>query len=671
MGSDLSVLKGSKRVRDKISVMFGSNGKDGVSHGLFELIANSVDRFKKGYGDKVIVTSYEDNTLSVEDFGDGLPMLWNEKEQAYNWDIALKTLYGGSNYEQSSDNDGVLGTNGLGLTTAQYSSEFMEVISRRNDGLEIRVKFKKGRPVDFETEEFLVEDTNDFLTKEIGLRAMKITKYTDKSTGTIITYKPDNEVFVDINIDSEWIKNKLLKQAVVNCGLELIFDDRNTGEIVSYKYNSINDYLNEFVSDKPVSELMLFYKEGMGKDTPDSKEYKVSYEIGLFFDNLSSKQEYFHNGSELTELDKNTTTIGFKKALVNAIHRIISEHKLYKSKEKKIRYEDIEPSLVALINTKSNLTSYSNQTKLSISNIFIEEFISNEFEEQLIFKLTENKDESKKIAERVLINKRAREQAENTRMNIKKKLETDNSPFSKPEGLIDCKSKNPLEKELFICEGKSALGSLIKARDSYYQACIAVRGKILNCLKTKHDIKKIFGSEIVVNILKAIGCGVVINSKHKELNSFDINNLKYNKIIISSDGDVDGYQIRTLILTMLYVLCPELIKQGYVYIVEAPLFEATISNNKKIYYLYTEEEKSVFIEENKDRKIKLSRNKGLGEMTPEAMSETMMNPSTRRLVQITMDDIIKANDTFELFLGKDIEPRRDYIVNNFDKYSVL
>lgn len=672
---DLSVLKGSKRVRDKISVMFGSNDKAGVSHGLFEIIANSVDRHKKGFGNKIIVTSHKDGVLEVEDYGDGLPMLWNEKEQAYNWDIALKTLYGGSNYEQSNDNNGVLGTNGLGLTTAQYSSEFMEVISYREDGKKVEVKFKQGRPVDFITGELLVEDTNDFLTQEDGLKAMKITENKDVRTGTIIKYRPDSEVFIETNIDSDWIKNKLLKQAVVNCGLELVFNDEVAQEEITYKYNSIEDYLRDFM-DSPLSEVIKCKKDSIGRDSSKnnsnaSVEYKASYEINLFFDNISNKQEYFHNGSELTELNKNATTLGFKKAIVNAVHKAIIDNKLYKKNEKKIKFEDIEPSLVALINTKSNLTSYSNQTKLSISNSFIEEFIEKDFEEQLSFIFIEKKELSKNICNRVLINSRARESAENTRLNIKKKLESDNSTFSKPEGLINCKSKNPLERELFICEGKSALGSLIKARNSQYQACIPVRGKILNLLKNKGDLKKILSSEIVVNIMKALGCGIVVDSKIKELSTFDINNLKYCKIIISSDADVDGYQIRTLILAMIYVLCPDLIAKGYVYIVEAPLFEATIKGTKKIHYLYTEEDKNEFLNKHKTKNIELNRNKGLGEMTPEAMSETMMNPETRRLIQISMEDAKKADEIFELFLGEAIEPRKEYIMQNFDKYSVL
>ena len=632
---DLSVLKGSKRVTEKVSVMFGSNDRAGVSHGLFEIIANSVDRYKKGFGKNVLVTREIDDTLIIKDFGDGLPMLWNDREQAYNWDIALKTLYGGGNYEQSDVNTGVLGTNGLGLTTAQYSSEFMEVTSCRADGKTIKANFKQGRPIDFKTGEFLVEDTNDFLNKEDGMKVLDISENDTNITGTTIRYRPSSEVFIETNIDNDWIKNKLLKQAVVNCGLELVFKDNSTGEKVNYIFDSPQDYLKELEVER-ITGIIRFKKDGAGVDKSghtgkfDKKpvvvatEYKVDYDINLFFDNKTEKQEYIHNGSELTELKKNATTKGFEKAITRAIDKYMVENKLYKKAESHIRFEDIAPSVVSLVNTKSTLTSYSNQTKLSISNSFIEEFVSKEFEEQFTTYLTEQSDVAKIICNRIMINKKARESAENTRLNIKKKLESDTSPFSKPEGLIDCKSKIASERELFICEGKSALGSLIKARNSQYQACIPMRGKILNLLKNKGNIKKILGSEIVLCIIKALGCGVILDTKDPDMNNFDIKKLKYAKIIISSDGDVDGYQIRTLVLALLYVLCPQLIIDGYIYIVEAPLFEARVGKSSKIHYLYSVEEKNKFLEKNPTAKI--SRNKGLTKIAPH-MSDCMLQTS--------------------------------------------
>ncbi len=665
---NLGTLKGSERVRKRVNNMFGSDGAKGVSHSLFEIISNSVDRFKKGYGKKVIITRYSDNSLSVEDFADGLPMEWNEEEGAYNWDIALKTLYGGDNYEQSQSNDGVLGANGLGLTSTQYTSEYMDVIVYKNNK-KYTTKFKKGRPLDFETGEYVGKDDNNFLSKEDGARVLKIESYHEDRSGTFIKFKPDGEVFTTTCIESEWIKDKLNKQAVVNTGISIDYNDELECKTYTYNYDKITDYIDCLSSgnENRIDNVLYFTGSGKGKDKEDRPEYETSYEIAFAFDNLIGVQEYYHNSSELIELSDNATTKGFEKALTSSLHKIINENKLYKAKEKKIKIDDILPSLVSIVNTKSTLTSYSNQTKYSINNIFIEDFILKNLEEQLNIYFTENKDYALKVASRVLINKRAREHAETTRLNIRKKLENDGSLLSKAVGLIDCKSKNPLENELYICEGRSALGSLIKARDSQYQACIPVRGKTLNCLKA--DLKKILSNDTIINIIKAFGCGIEVETNKKDFNSFDISKLRYGKIILASDGDVDGFQIRTLILTMIYKLCPKLIEEGYVYIVEAPLYEAVKEKSKVIDYLYTEEEKNDYLEKNKNKKVDISRNKGLGEMSPEAMSYSMMNKDTRRLIQITVEDLKEADEMFELFLGENIKPRKDYILKNYDKFS--
>lgn len=666
---DLSSLKGSERVRLKVNNMFGSDGAEGVSHSLFEIISNSIDRFKKGYGKEVIITRYEDDVLKVEDFADGLPMDWNEKEEAYNWDIALKTLYGGDNYEQSDNNDGVLGTNGLGLTSTQYASEFMNVtVYTKNNKYE--AKFKKGRPVDYNTGEYVVKDTSFYLSKEDGAKVLHTEKNKTGRTGTIICFKPDSEVFTTVSISTDWIKDKLNKQAVVNSGVYLKFIDLKEKQEITYHYDSINDYI-DLLSDgteNRIGEILNFEATGKGRDLPSRPEYEFEYNVAFAFDNIIGKQEYYHNSSELIELSKNVTTLGFEKALVNSIHKVIEKNKLYKNKEKKIKKEDILPSLVSVVNTKSTLTSYSHQTKYSINNAFIELFLSKKLEEQLDIHFTENNEYAVKVAHRTLINKRAREKAESTRLNLKKKLENDGTIFTKAQGLVDCKCKDPKQREIYGLEGISALGSAIKARNSFFQACIPFRGKSLNCLKA--DYKKILNNDVILNFIKALGCGIETGNS-KELGEFSIEKLRYHMIILSSDADVDGYQIRTLILTILYRLCPTLIKEGYVYIVEAPLYEATITGDKKTYYLYDDEEKEQFVNEHKGKKIKFSRNKGLGEMTPEAMNYTMMNPETRRLTQVTMEDMEQAKETFELFLGENVPPRKKYIMEHYDEYTSL
>ncbi|EJT5937145.1 DNA topoisomerase [Clostridium perfringens] len=664
---NLGRLKGSQRVRQRVNVMFGSSGHKGVCHSLYEIFSNSIDRFKKGYGNKIIITQDENNILTVEDFADGLPMDWNEKEKAYNWDLALKVLYGGDNYETTNSNDGVLGTNGLGLTSTQYASEFMKVTVYTKDNI-YKANFKKGRPVDKDTFEFIKEDSDDLFTKEEGSRVLSIEPNKTDRTGTIITYKPDSEVFSTIELDTDWIKEKLQRQAVVNTGLTIEFNDNKNHQTHKYFYENFEEYLKQVVGDSINYNLGKFINlsgTGTGKDTPTSKEYTISYNLCLCINNKLKSQSYFHNSSELTELNNNATTEGLERALVNGFNKFIKENNLYKPNEGEIKFLDIEPCLVSILSSKSNYTSYSNQTKLSIDNIFIKKFLIKDISSKLLIFLNENLEESKNISKQILINKRAREKAESTRADYKKKFETNINVLNKVKGLIDCKSKDRNLTELYITEGQSALGSIADGRDSKFQACFPIRGKILNCLKA--TLKQIGGSEMVINLIRAIGCGVEIKVNNKDFIPFEKDKIRYGKIILASDGDVDGYQIRTLLLTLLYVLCPTLIKEGYVYIVEAPLFEVKIG--KKTYYLYTEDEKNEFVKKHSDKNLKISRNKGLGEMTEEAIAETMMNPETRRLIQVTMDDIEKANKYFELFLGETVEDRKEYIIKHFEEFE--
>lgn len=683
---DIGMLEGAAKLRLRPGVMLGSDGIEGVQQTLFEIITNSIDRHKAGYGDTIVITRHADFSFTIEDFADGLPMGWNEKTNAYNWELTLRRLYAGGNYNTGiDDHNGQLGLNGLGLTSTQQTSEWMIVTSYK-EMYQYTAKFKQGRPVDKETGEFLCDDTDLLFSKELGERVLDIKENTSGRTGTVITYKPDKEVFADINVSIDWINEKTKKQAIVNKGLKIIINDEITGQsfdstdseieaeetkkptIVTnvHQYeNGIIDYINE-VSQDPLNATYSFEGESIGRDAEDKPDYKVRYEFAFNFSRSSSMVECYHNSSELEH--GGSTLEAIKLGMVAALHKYLSDEGLYNKNESKIKYDDVRDSLVCVINSYSSKTSYSNQTKKAISNKFIKDFVADEIKKHMEVYFLENATEAKTIGAQILVNKRSREKAEKTRLNVRKQLSEKVDIFNRVKKFVDCREKNASRRELYIVEGDSALGSCKLGRDATFQALMPVRGKILNCLKADYD--KIFKSEIIVDLLKIFGCGIEVKSKHnKDLNTFDLSKLKYGKIIICTDADEDGMQIRTLILTMIYILCPTLITEGRVFIVESPLFEITIGagKNERTVFAYSEADRDSIVNKTKG-KCSIQRSKGLGENTPDMMWETTMNPETRKLIKINMNDAKKANDTFELFLGDKVEPRRDFITENGYKY---
>ena len=626
-------LKGADKVRLKPSVIFGSDDIEGAKHSLFEIISNSIDEAKEGYGKKIIVTKHKDLSLTVEDYGRGIPLDWNEKEQCYNYEIALCELYGGGKYDDMYENS--LGTNGLGLASTQMASEFMTVLSYR-DGLEFRVESKHGNI------------TGD----------LQKTKTKRKETGTIITYKPDKEVFTDINIPIQWIKETLNKQAIITQGVKFIFKDEETKEETIFNYDKgIVEYLNKTIQN-PLNKPVYFEGKDRGKDNEDRPEYDFSYQFAFCFTANENVSLIFHNNGDLS--NGGVTLNAVKSAFLYSIDKYLKDNKKYQKNDKKISIDDVLDGFSFICNTYSTATSYANQTKTAINNKFIGESLTKHLKKHLEVYFTENPNIANKIANQVLINMKSRTNAEKTRLNIKKQLTEKNFTTNRIKKFIDCRSKDSKVRELYIVEGDSAAGSCKLGRNAEIQAIMPVRGKILNCLKA--DENKIFASEIIIDLLKIIGCGIEFKSKkNKDLNSFDINNLRYSKIIICTDADYDGYQIRTLILTMLYVLVPTLIKEHKVFIAETPLFEIKIDN--KTYFAYSEEEKNKIIKEKatSKSKITLARSKGLGENTPDMMWDTTMNPATRHLICVEETDIELMKETFDLLLGDNLSGRKKYI----------
>lgn len=647
----ISQLKGADRVRKRPAVIFGSDGIDGCQHAIFEILSNSIDEAREGFGNKIIVTRYLDKSIEVQDFGRGIPMDYNEKEQRYNWELVFCELYAGGKYNTNSGGsyEYSLGLNGLGLCSTQYASEYMDAEIHKN-GIKYIMHFKEGNPVG----ELIREP------------------YSKKDTGSRIHWKPDLKVFTDIDVPLSYYQETIKRQSVVNAGVRFILKDQtgtNTFDTYEYIYeNGIEDYVREFVGENnAMTAVQVWQTERKGRDRADKPEYKVKINAALCFSNKKQLKEYYHNSSFLEHGGAPEKAV--KSAFVSQIDAYLKANSKYLKTDGKISFQDVEDCLVLVVSSFSTQTSYENQTKKAITNKFIQEAMTDFFRHQLEVYFIENPLDAEKIANQVLVNMRSRVKAESTRLNLKKTLQSSNDLTNRVEKFVDCRSKDVSEREIFIVEGDSALGACKQARDSSFQAIIPVRGKILNCLKAEYN--KIFKSDIIVDLVKVLGCGVEVNSKsNKDLSSFNLDNLRWNKVIICTDADVDGFQIRTLILTMIYRLMPTLIKEGKVYIAESPLYE--IRSKDETWFCYTEKEKQEVLETLGDRKFTIQRSKGLGENEADMMWLTTMNPKTRRLIKVEPDyspEAVAAK--FDLLLGDNLQGRKDHIAENGHLYLEL
>ncbi len=642
----IASLKGADRVRKRPAVIFGSDGIEGCEHAIFEILSNSIDEAREGYGNKIIVTRYSDHSVSVEDFGRGMPVDYNRNEERYNWELLFCEMYAGGKYN-TLDGDNYefsLGLNGLGLCATQYSSEYMNAEIYR-DGFKYELHFEKGENVG-------------------GLKKEETNK---RQTGTKITWRPDLEVFTDIAISLEYFQTVIKKQAVVNAGVEFILRDQNAkGSFDTYNYcyeNGIVDYANELADSQAMTSVQNWQTERKGKDREDKPEYKVKLNVALCFSNKKNAIEYYHNSSFLEYGGAPEKAV--KSAFVSQIDALLKQQGKYLKNESKINFQDVEDCLILVSSSFSTQTSYENQTKKAITNKFIAEAMTDFLKHQLEVYFIENPLEAEKIGNQVLVNKRSREKAEKARVDLKKALSTSMDVTNRIQKFVDCRTRDTARREIYIVEGDSALGACKLARDAEFQAIMPVRGKILNCLKAEYD--KIFKSDIITDLIKVLGCGVDVKSKsNKDISAFDINALRWNKVIICTDADVDGFQIRTLILAMLYRLTPALIEQGYVYIAESPLYE--IQTKDMTYFAYSDREKANIVEKIGNQKYTIQRSKGLGENEPDMMSLTTMNPDTRRLIKVTPDEAQKTADVFELLLGDNLAGRKEFIAENGAMY---
>ena len=645
----ISALKGADRVRKRPGVIFGSDGLEGCEHAVFEILSNAIDEAREGHGSLITVTRFLDKSIQVEDQGRGCPVDWNENEQKYNWELVFCELYAGGKYGGDGDNyEYSLGLNGLGSCATQYASEYFDATIWR-DGFKYSLHFEKGENI-------------GGLKKEPTDRGRK--------TGTTIRWKPDLEVFTDIDIPVDYYTDVLKRQAVVNAGVTFRFREEtapNKFSTTDFQYeNGILDYVTELAGEEPLTQPVFWQTERKGRDRADKPEYKVKLSVSFCFSNKVSVIEHYHNSSWLEH--GGSPEKAMKSAFVSAIDSYLKQQGKYQKNEAKITFNDIQDALVLVSNNFSTQTSYENQTKKAINNKFVQEAMTDFLRAQLEVYFIENPFDAQKIAEQVLINKRSRETAERTRLNIKKKLTGSMDISNRVQKFVDCRTKDVSKRELYIVEGDSAMGAVKLSRDAEYQGIMPVRGKILNCLKA--DYAKIFKSDIITDLLKVLGCGVEVKDKHvKDLSAFDLDNLRWNKVVICTDADVDGFQIRTLILTMLYRLTPTLIQQGYVYIAESPLYEITCK--EKTWFAYSDKEKNDIVASLEGKKYDIQRSKGLGENEPDMMWLTTMNPETRRLIKVMPEDVERTAQIFDLLLGDDLQGRKNHIADNGYKYLEL
>ncbi len=639
----ITSLKGPDRVRKRPGVIFGSDNLDGCVHSFFEILSNSIDEAREGYGKKIVITKFKDGSLQVEDFGRGIPLDFNTKENRYNWELVYCELYAGGKYDNNSAGDYTfsLGLNGLGACATQYASEFFEVTVFR-DGYKYHLDFEKG-------------EVKGELQKE---------PYRFKRTGTIQRWKPDSEVFTDVNVPIERIKDIVKRQSVINSGIEFTIVDEETGEEITYVYpEGIKGYVDELSQMKGFTEAYSFSGSGKGRDADDRPIYSVNAEVAFCFNNEINVIEYFHNSSFLEHGGSPDKAV--RAAFLSEVDKQIKARDKYKAGESKITFQDVQDSLIIVSNTFSTQTSYENQTKKAINNKFVQDFMTELIKKELEIWFIENKALADKVVDQVLINKHARENAEKTKINVRKVFQDKIDLNNRIKKFVDCRSKDVNIRELYIVEGDSALGSVKTGRDAEFQAAMPVRGKILNCLKA--DLGTIFKSEIITDLVKVLGCGIEIPNRHgKDMSAFNLDLLRWNKIVICTDADVDGFQIRTLILAMIYRLMPTLIEKGYVYIAESPLFEITYTpknkkEGEKTMFAFDEREKAEILSKYDNSCLNIQRSKGLGENTSDMMWETTMNPKTRRLIRVCPDEAQKMADVFDLLLGDNLAGRKQHI----------
>ena len=633
----ISSLKGADRVRKRPGVIFGSDGLDGCEHAVFEILSNSIDEAREGHGKLITVTRYLDHSIEVEDMGRGCPVDYNPKEKRFNWELVYCELYAGGKYNNlDGDNyEYSLGLNGLGACATQYSSRYMDVTVWR-DGNKYSLHFERGEPVGKKGDELRIEPTDR-----------------GRKTGTRTRWLPDLDVFTDIDIPADYYVETLRRQAVVNAGITFRFKNEvlpGHFETQDFVYeNGIIDYVAEIAGEDALTTPVFWETERRGRDREDKPEYKVKLSCACCFSNKVQRIEHYHNSSWLEH--GGSPEKASKTAFVYAIDKYLKDNNKYQKGEARIAWQDIEDCIILVSNNFSTQTSYENQTKKAITNKFVQEAMTDFLKSRLETYFIENRVDALKIAEQVLINKRSRESAEKQRLNIKKKLSGSIDISNRVEKFVDCRTRDVSRREIYIVEGDSAGGTAKMGRDRRFQAILPLRGKILNVEKAR--LGRVLENEEIKSMITAFGCGIG--------DEFNESKLRYKRIICMTDADVDGSHIRILLLTFFFRYMRPLIENGHVFIAQPPLYK--ITKNKQDHYAYSDKElneKLALV----GRGGVVQRYKGLGEMSADQLWHTTMNPESRIMLQVTMDDAYEADEIFTVLMGEKPELRRQFIVDN-------
>lgn len=629
----IKVLSEREQARDKVSIWFGS--KENYIHPFKEVLANSIDEIINNFngGNIKIDLSDDCETISVEDTGRGLP-IEGKTDGIPNYKLLLLKLFAGTNYDNNEHEKITTGINGVGLTVTNYCSVKLNVDSYRDTGI-YSMKFTDG-----------------------GEIAQELTKLPNPEGkhGTRIEFKLDNEVFTNVRYNIEEILD--IVKNLSGVATSVVIEVNHKGESHKFKFDSLQQFFEDNAENRTC-------KTAVG--------YKKTYNLGdekniiecVIATSSSPLQKSFLNITHLSE--GGSINRGIIYGTRDFVGKYLEEKKLVNKKLGQITHTDIEESVSFVCNFLSTNAEFSNQTKLSTNKALYMRIGKEYIQEVLeVFKIEQPK-QFEKFVNHILDIQNFNGKAQAAKKALKKKLsEKVDNVINRIEGLIDCKHHGE-NCELFIAEGKSALGSIITARNPQNQAGIAIRGKILNCLKADYDV--VFKNETVTSIIKALGCGIETDKRNKDLGCFDKSALRYERIIIATDADPDGYQIACLLLTMFYRLTPSLIRDGHIYIALTPLFEIKDTAKDEYYYAYSEEEKEEIIA--KLPKYQVNRNKGLGEVDAKTMALTGVNPETRNILKVTYDDAEQMLDTFEAWMGNNVDKRKDYIENDLNKYEEI
>lgn len=645
MTDQIKALTTREQARDKVSIWFGSSSN--YYHPLKETIANATDEIINNFDNgKITILLHEDNqTITVADSGRGIP-LQLKTDETYNYELLFETLFAGTKYEQDAST--TTGTNGVGNVVINHTSEIFDVINVQKNEFHT-INYSDGnlnRSASF-------NETNnlDFYQS-----------LTQSETGSIFTFKLDDEVYTHTTFDYDTLKEIVTNFSIasnkVEYSLGMIYESFDTFEIYDVIHNnSIKEYFDENQSNKATSIAQWanhsYENDGVETNAIDLVFSTSSEPIQKSFLNLT----YLEEGGSIND--------GVLDAVRLYANKYCRTNKQFPKGATSFSKQDIEDSVSFVVTVLSNNVEFQNQTKLSTNKKLYKDNVKEHTTSMLEALEAGNIKEFKKFIDHLLTVQKHNGVNDRAKKKLKKVLtEKVDSMNNRIENLVDCKVHDN-ESELFICEGQSALGSVVLARDAKYQAAYPLRGKILNCLKSDYDT--IFKNKIITDLVKVIGCGIEADKKSKDLDMFDIDNLRYGKIVATCDADEDGFQISCLIITMIYRLMPKLIEQGHVYIATTPLYEFKTKSDK-VYYAFSETEKDEVASKIKED-YKIARSKGLGELQADVLAETAMDPNTRNIIQVTIEDAMQVAESFDAWMGDDIESRKDFISENINEYA--